>query len=73
MDNIKEPLEQFMEHAAERTFGRNRKECWDAGLCLNCGLPALERCYSEAGRKEYALSCICEMCTDAIASSEADV
>lgn len=36
----------------------------DDGLCIVCGQPALPRCYSEAGRKEYGISKMCEPCFD---------
>ena len=33
-------------------------------ICLNCGRPALEHCYSNAGRREVFISGICEECFD---------
>lgn len=35
-----------------------------AGVCLQCDRPALERCYSDAGRREYRISGYCEPCYD---------
>jgi hypothetical protein len=34
------------------------------GLCVDCGRPALENCYSEAGRREVAITGLCELCYD---------
>lgn len=34
------------------------------GLCIECHQPALPRCYSEAGRREYSISGLCERCFD---------
>ena len=36
----------------------------EQGLCIRCGLPALERCYSDAGRVEVLISGLCELCFD---------
>jgi len=38
------------------------------GLCIECKRPALEHCYSETGRKEVAISGLCEECWDKIMS-----
>lgn len=40
------------------------------GLCISCGQPALKNCYSEAGRREYSISGLCEKCFDAAYSGE---
>lgn len=34
------------------------------GLCIFCNLPALPRCKTEAGRREFGISKICEVCYD---------
>ena len=33
-------------------------------LCIRCGRPAYEHCYSESGRREVGISGICEECFD---------
>lgn len=33
-------------------------------LCCKCGESALPKCYSEAGKKEYFISALCEECFD---------
>jgi len=35
-----------------------------AGMCISCRQPALPKCYSDAGRREYAISGMCEQCFD---------
>lgn len=42
------------------------------GLCVQCGLPALARCYSDAGRREVAITGMCELCFDALYAPEPD-
>jgi uncharacterized membrane protein YgcG len=37
------------------------------GLCIKCGQNALDNCYSEAGRREVAITGLCEKCFDKIA------
>ena len=34
------------------------------GLCISCDLPALPRCRTDAGRREYGISGLCEVCFD---------
>lgn len=36
------------------------------GLCVKCGRPALEHCQTEDGRREVAISGVCEECFDAL-------
>ena len=57
-------LEEMKEKMSEGLFGLSRKEAIKKGVCLNCGKPALERCYSDAGRREFLISGFCELCFD---------
>lgn len=41
-------------------------------LCINCKKPALNNCYSEDGRKEVAISGLCEKCFDEICNDDGD-
>ena len=59
-------LNEFKEQVAKSTFGMTVKEAREKGICINCKKPALVRCYSEAGAKEYKISGMCEMCFDEI-------
>lgn len=40
------------------------------GLCVNCGEPALPKCYSDAGRREYRISGMCEPCFDKLTQED---
>ena len=40
------------------------------GLCVDCGKPALENCYSDAGRAEVAITGLCEFCYDKACEEE---
>src|SRR5208282_4692687 len=35
-----------------------------SALCIKCKQPAILRCHSEAGRREFAISGLCEVCFD---------
>lgn len=39
------------------------------GLCISCHEPAIPKCYSEAGRREYSISGLCEKCFDEASGS----
>ena len=41
-------------------------------VCIKCGRPALEHCYSNAGRREVFISGLCEECFDAICDAAED-
>lgn len=36
----------------------------ETGLCVECKQPGLAKCYSDAGRKEFTISGLCEKCFD---------
>ena len=48
------------------------KEAWKTGVCVQCRQPALPKCYSEAGRREYRISGMCEECFDALFAVEGE-
>lgn len=43
-----------------------RDEAVRIGLCVECRRPAVEHCYSPAGRREFSTSGLCEECFDRI-------
>lgn len=47
-------------------FGETIQEANDKGNCIVCKQPALPKCYSEVGRREFYISGICEKCFDEI-------
>jgi hypothetical protein len=59
-------LQDFKDQMAKDLYGWTKAEATAQGLCIQCHLPALENCYSEAGRKEYGISGLCERCFDGI-------
>lgn len=59
-------MKELKERLAQQIYGKSFKEVIESGLCIHCGEPALEKCYSAAGRKEYKISGLCERCFDEI-------
>jgi hypothetical protein len=55
-------LEEFKKFLAVKAFGITLQEAWEKGICILCREPAIPRCYSDEGRKEYKLSGTCEAC-----------
>lgn len=58
------------EALAFAAFGRILSTARKTGTCVKCGEEALPKCYSEAGRKEYEVSALCEECFDSLFSDE---
>ena len=63
-------LQDFKNALAYELFGETQAQAQDCLRCLRCKKPALERCYSQAGRDEYNISGICERCFDAMFKEE---
>jgi len=63
-------LEQFKDNLARSIYGQTVGEAASAGNCIQCGKPALPKCYSNAGRNEYYISGLCEECFDDITKEE---
>ena len=61
-------LQQFKDKMTKDLFGIDIEAVKAKGICLNCKEPALPKCYSEAGRREYKISGLCEKCFDEITS-----
>jgi len=51
---------------AKEFYGQTVKEAQEFGTCIQCKQLALPNCYSEAGKKEYKISGLCEKCFDEI-------
>ena len=60
------------EFAAKNLYGMSMQEAIRQGICLQCKQEALPRCYSNAGRREYLISGLCEVCFDAVFEGEED-
>ena len=59
-------LQELKDTMAKDLYGQTVEETTTTGLCIQCKKPALERCYSEPGRREYKISGLCEVCFDEI-------
>ena len=59
-------VKDLLEEAALLYFGQTISDAHKAGTCIKCKKPAIANCYSEAGKKEYKISGLCEKCFDEI-------
>ncbi len=59
-----ESIKQLQLELAKQVFGEDAPTNIEAGLCIVCKEPALQKCHSEAGRREVKISGICESCWD---------
>ena len=57
-------LQQFKDNLAKGLHGMTVSEGVGKGICIECRQPALANCYSDAGRKEFRISGLCEKCFD---------
>lgn len=55
---------------AKELYGIIKEEAFAKGICIECCEPALPKCYSNAGRKEYHISGLCEQCFDGMFGEE---
>lgn len=60
-------IRAFADQLAKDECGITQTEAWEKGICVECKQPALANCYSDAGRREYQISAMCEKCFDALA------
>ncbi len=61
-------LQNFKDHLAKELFGETKSDAAEFGTCISCKQLALPNCYSDAGRKEYKISGLCEKCFDKMCS-----
>ena len=69
-------LNKLKNELSKELYSITKDEAIARGICVDCKLPVFEsvkfssevkgRFYSEAGRKEYYISGLCEYCWDAI-------
>lgn len=55
-------LQDFKDEVSKMAHGMTRGEAVVRGICISCKEPATW--YSEAGRREYHISGMCEPCWD---------
>ena len=65
-------LAELKQKMAKDLFGITVQEAMSKGICIHCKNPALERCYSAAGRREYSITGMCELCFDEITTELED-
>lgn len=59
-------LQDFKNNLSAATFGMSVEEGISKGICINCKEEALPKCHSDAGRREFKISGLCEVCWDEI-------
>ena len=62
--NYMSTLQQLKDDMAKDLYGTTVEESTKKGLCIQCGEEALPKCYSDAGRREFKISGLCEKCFD---------
>ena len=65
-------IEKLVEDVGIKVFGISPTEARSKGLCVQCKEPAISKCYSEAGRREYRISGMCETCFDSLFDNDCD-
>lgn len=63
-------LQEFKDKMAKQLFGSTLTDAKETGICIKCKEPALEKCYSKAGKKEFYISGLCELCFDKLISGD---
>ena len=63
-------LRRLADELAKEATGMTQTEAWSSGICVKCKEPALPKCYSDAGRREYQISAMCEKCFDSLFADE---
>jgi hypothetical protein len=56
------PLKDFLDAGFTEAFGITREAAWEQGICVECKQPPTFS--TEAGKREYRLSAMCEPCFD---------
>lgn len=59
-------LQQLKDDFAKGLFAITASAAIQQGICIQCKEPALPKCYSDLGRKEYHITALCEECFDKI-------
>lgn len=55
-------LDDFLDRGYRKAFGESREEAKQNRRCVVCKQPPVF--YTDAGRREYEISGVCEMCFD---------
>lgn len=57
-------MNQMKDNLSKEIYGIPRSEAIEKGICLQCKEPALAKCYSPEGRKDFFITGMCEKCYD---------
>jgi len=63
-------LKELQKKLETECYGENALDLRKKVLCIDCKQPAMKNCYSEAGKREYLISGLCEKCFDRIFKEE---
>jgi hypothetical protein len=63
-------LNDLLGSLACQAFEQTKHEAHAAGTCLKCKEPALPKCHTDAGVREYGISGMCESCFDMMFEEE---
>lgn len=64
MEGQNPAIVSMLDNVSTYRFEMTRAEAHDNNICIICKEPALSKCYSDAGLREYGISGICETCFD---------
>jgi len=53
-----------IDELAKELFNMTTSEAHAKGICINCKGKAIDKCYTDLGKKEYEESGICEECNN---------
>ena len=67
--DILQELQDGQDNMTKKTFGISITDALKKGICVKCRCQALEKCYSDAGRQQYQINGLCEICFDSIYGS----
>ena len=58
-------LQDFKDNLSRMATGMTKDEAVKVGICIECKQPdPLSRCKTDAGKREYYISGVCEECFD---------
>ena len=63
-------IKNFKDSFAKKLYGMTVDNAIAAGKCIACKDDAIPKIYSDAGKREYQISGLCEECFDNICSEE---
>jgi len=62
----------FKNRLSKALYGMETDDAISKNLCVRCKQPAYKNIYSEAGKREFKISGLCERCFDEVTYIEED-